>query len=79
MKIKYIVIDFIAPVLMSIASQHSDFGRYKKVTSAGFCSVDQNVDTGKFEVHCWGESISLNIKSDPEHDARVIGNLFKEF
>lgn len=54
----------------------------KKVVGAGFCSIGITVEESqndfgavfeeKLVVSCWGESVSLNIKSRGEEDAKVI-------
>lgn len=78
MKIKYIIIDELYPRLCSLAEQHSDVANGYKVTSAGFCSFEQgdgSKDGMGWLVSCWGESLSLKIKSDPEHDSHLIERL----
>ena len=41
-----------------------------KVLSAGFCSI------GQYGVNCWGESISLKVKSDP-NDFKYVQMMIK--
>lgn len=83
--IKYVIIDETYPIIFSEAHQHSSFRDISgNVTSAGFCSF-QEVDTpvgSRFcqsriiQARCYGESVSLNIKSDPEKDAIILTRLF---
>lgn len=58
-KLKYIVVDESHPVIFPETLVHADVGRRFNVTSAGFC---QRYPDGKWR--CWGESLSLGIKSD---------------
>ena len=78
MKIKYVIIDYCLPILFSEGHQHAKFANIGKATSAGFCSFyneeDGSEDAG-WHVSCWGESISLKIKSEPENDAAIIKRL----
>jgi hypothetical protein len=80
MKVKYVIFDGLYPVIFSEAHKHSDFQHVGpgKPTSAGFCSIHE-VDakpehdtccTRWLEVQCYGESISLRLKSNPENDQR---------
>jgi hypothetical protein len=79
MKIKYVIYDECYPVLISEATQHADVrGVGIKVTSAGFCSFyrgePMSEDAG-WHVSCWGESVSLGIKSNPAHDQFILERL----
>lgn len=44
--------------------EHSNFQGFEPI-SAGFCWVD----TRKMQVKCYGESVSLKLKSHPEADS----------
>lgn len=46
-------------IIFSKSIQHSDFGNLN-IKSAGFVDIIDN------KYHCWGESISLGVSSDPE-------------
>ena len=61
---KYIIINDVFPILFTEAQQHIDIGRKLNVTSAGFFRT--SILEGKIKVHCYGESISLGIKSQPD-------------
>ena len=70
---KYIVINISGvktPIVFPETSVHSDIadalGGKGRVLGAGFCTVDQD------GYHCYGESISLNIKSNYELDSRLL-------
>ena len=70
MKTKYIIIEYEAipmPVVFSELMTHADVaGKLGgKVHGAGFCYRD---DEGW---HCYGESVSLKVKSRGEVDAKV--------
>ena len=62
---KYIIIDFVFPVLFTDAIEHKKMANGRFVTSAGFVKI---VD-GKVEVY--GDSISLKLKPDVD-DADII-------
>lgn len=86
MKLKYVIIDECKPVLFSESQRHVEFKRFGNITSAGFCDfaevptprdrTDIWTDT-MFSVNVWGESISLNLKSD-SRDARLIENMLNK-
>ena len=44
----------------------------KKVVGAGFCSIKPEEVSTRLNVSCWGESVSLDIKSRGEEDEKVI-------
>ncbi len=86
MKIKYIIFDEILPVLFSEGHQHKAYRQIGIPTSAGFCAFEQIEDRDPFsltykkklyKVTCWGESISLGIKSNPEWDESIIKRLLE--
>jgi len=61
-KMKYVRIgDYNSIVIFPEIIQHSDF-RHLKPKSAGFCYISEE------KVECFGESISLGIKSDEKYD-----------
>ncbi len=88
MKQKYVIIGESKSILFGEYFQHSEFSHMGKITSAGFCSIDKiKTDFVKYpsltccemtEVYCYGESLSLNIKSNPELDQRLIQRLFND-
>lgn len=56
--------------------QHSDFKKHNEdVLSAGFCYID----TEKQECKCFGESISLKLKSLPEDSERMTRQFFSYY
>lgn len=55
-------------IVFSAAMQHSDFQHFEPV-SAGFIGFGVNKD-GENICYCYGESISLGLKSDPD-DTRI--------
>jgi len=66
---KYIIIDELFPILFTECQTHKDLAHGMRVTSAGFFCT--SIEKDKIKVHCYGESISLNIKNQPD-DARLI-------
>ena len=61
------------PVVFSENLVHADVAMalagYGRVSGAGFCIVD---DEG---YHCYGESTSLNIKSNYEVDSKILNRM----
>ena len=79
---KYVIQSGIYPFVFSGATKHSEACPHGG-TSAGFFSVNASATRKKqwseepyLEVSCWGESLSLNLKSDPEHDKIMLEMLF---
>lgn len=76
MKLKYIRTVY-GPVIFPETLTHSDVAKgLPEVKSAGFLYVDYNVIEDRFDIKPFGESISLDIKSDPEIDKKHLDNLF---
>jgi len=74
MKCKYIIVEqgnLKVPFVFSELSQHAEVARGVggKVIGAGFCFIDED----KF--HCYGESISCNVKSNGEADAKILNRI----
>ena len=67
-------------MICSEADTHQKLAAGKKVTSAGFAKIDVTPDGNDvmFNVDCWGESVSLNVKSKGVDDARILRRLFCE-
>lgn len=69
--LKYIIVDDglnEKPIIFSNLDQHNDIA-YRlswKPVSAGFVTMVNG------QAECYGESISLNIKSRPEEDSKII-------
>ena len=82
-KLKYIIADG-SPILFGEATNHSDVARGFNVTNAGFCSIDfvkgnnREIDD-KYKVTCYGESVTLDKKSDPEFDAGKIERMINYY
>ena len=55
-------------IVFSGLNNHSDFRLFNPV-SAGF--IDFYNDNGEAKVSCYGESISLGMKSDPKEDTML--------
>ena len=80
---KYVIQNEVFPFICSAGTQHSDLCRYGG-TSAGFFSIRPHPTrmqneyslTPYLEVECWGESISLKLKSNPEKDKVILERLF---
>ena len=65
-KVKYIRTKDNEIIIFGEIMQHSNFRRFNPV-SAGFISFGINKE-GNTTCSCYGESISLNIQSNPEED-----------
>lgn len=63
------VTDKNAFAIFSASQKHSDMARgmWGTPVGAGFCTF---VD-GKFEVHCFGDSVTLNLKARPEDEVII--------
>lgn len=70
-KFKYVIADNI-PILFFMGTEHKDVARGFKVTSAGFCDVWYDEMLKVWKTKCYGESISLNMKSDPVEDTMLL-------
>lgn len=76
-EMKYIIVDdgmMEKPVIFDDATDHSQmasdlFGFKKDVVSAGFVSFSKD------GLQCYGRSVSLNIKSRPEEDSKLINRM----
>ena len=77
-KLKYILDEYGNFAIFSESNSHSDMARgfHFKPVSAGFCTIAVGYKHGEFDnngeekrmvnVHCFGESISLKLKSRTE-------------
>lgn len=73
MKTKYVVIkSTICPALIVFPEYifHSIFNSMGKIISAGYVNLKTKC--------CYGESISLNLKSNPEEDNILLGILLND-
>ena len=68
--IKYVIDPNNVPLLFSKEKEHIDV--QKNVKSAGFLFIRFDHKSKKFKVNCFGESSSLQIKSNPKEDNQVI-------
>ncbi|MEO0258983.1 MAG: hypothetical protein ABIM32_06125 [candidate division WOR-3 bacterium] len=73
MVMKYVMFDFVYPVIFSICMPHNQVS-YKglKPTSAGFVKFIWDDEKQEVDVICYGESISLELKSLGCIDADII-------
>lgn len=77
-RIKYVVVELSdpmpmqMPVLLPACAGHANAAKMGRPISAGFCTL------GAGEVHAWGESVGLGIKSRPAEDAKMIAAWFSE-
>jgi hypothetical protein len=74
--LKYVINQNDIPILFSTDILHSDI--LQEAKSAGFLSVKFVGKKRKYVVKCFGESTSLNLKSDVKHDEVIIEKLFNE-
>lgn len=73
---KYVVFNNDTFALLPESASHDSVVKHKSsVLGAGFCRIESfrnPYDDIKFKVQCWGESITLNVKSRELEDANVI-------
>ena len=78
--LKYILDDYGNFAIFSDTNTHSDMARgfHFKPVSAGFCTIAKGYKTNEdgdeetiVNIHCFGESVSLNLKSR-EEDEKII-------
>jgi hypothetical protein len=58
--------------------EHSTIKADWEPISAGFCTISQDKDF-QTVISCFGESVSLKLKSNPEKDARYITKAFRDY
>jgi hypothetical protein len=84
-RLKYIIDNYKNFVIFSDGNSHKDIakGFYFKPLSAGFCTIDIGYKTEEdgwekrvINIHCFGESISLGLKSK-EEDEKIINSLIQ--
>lgn len=72
-KSKYIINDQGLPVVFSELQTHADVARalfgITPVIGAGFCFIDND------QYVCYGESISLRVKSRGDEDSKILNRL----
>lgn len=75
MELKYIIDKYGNFAMFTKANTHSEIakGFYSEPVGAGFCNIRQKADSEDVNVHCYGESVSLNLKSR-EEDENIINN-----
>ena len=69
LKTKYVITKGGEIIIFPELLQHSEFKRFEP-TSAGFISFGVN-GQGNPSCSCYGESVSLGIKSNPEKDTEL--------
>lgn len=80
MKMKYIVVDAVFPIVFHPGLQHVKVAANKPVSSAGFVHINGDPDDPcAVQVDCFGESVSLDIKSDPESDTKLIKEMIEGY
>ena len=68
---KYVVINGDDMIIFPPTMAHSQFKNIGNITSAGLIRIFS--EKGSVNgVRCFGESVSLKIKSDPKHDEKII-------
>ena len=88
-RLKYIIDEHGNFAIFSDVNLHSDMakGFHFKPVSAGFCTIDvgyyeeqeneeTTIEVHKTNVHCFGENISLKLKSR-EEDEKIINSLIQ--
>lgn len=89
-KVKYIIIvesmgGNEVPIIFSDLLAHNEVAGNKTVISAGFVEIDSNSEDrdtdgcSELLVSCYGESVTLKVKSRKDVDAKlIIDRMFKE-
>ena len=72
---KYVVINRDDMIIFPPTMSHNQFLNMGNITSAGLIRVYGGKGTAS-GVRCFGESVTLRIKSNPEHDAHIARGLF---
>jgi hypothetical protein len=69
------------PIIFPNVIQHNSMVTDNlKVVSAGECSINNSLDgSGKPKASCWGQSISLRVKSRGEEDAELINKAIENY
>lgn len=68
--LKYVITKDNEPVLFSKNILHNTIS--KNIISAGFLILFVDINTNKYRVKCFGESTTLNLKSDILKDKLII-------
>ncbi|HLO91525.1 MAG TPA: hypothetical protein VK172_10215 [Lentimicrobium sp.] len=69
-KIKYIRTKHDNIIVFPEIHNHSEFKHFEP-KSAGFLWFEINHETNEIDCKCYGESVSLHLKSIPEEDAKL--------
>lgn len=75
---KYIIFDDNTAIIFANSTSHKDIADKKSVRSAGFCTIEtyrNSFDDIRARVSCYGESISLGVKSN-ESDNKIIERMW---
>ena len=74
-ELKYVVTEDGCFAIFHPGAVHKEIANtlYGRPVGAGFCNIRQQADSGRVNIHCYGESISLNLESR-EEDEIIINN-----
>ena len=75
---KYIIFEDDSAILFSEGLDHKAMAKNSPVRSAGFCTIEtyrNSFDDIRARVSCYGESISLSVKSN-EGDNKIIERMW---
>jgi hypothetical protein len=73
-RVKYVITETQDVIVFSETLEHAQFKSFNPI-SAGFISFGVNKN-GNPSCSCYGESISLGMKSDPERDTMLANRKF---
>jgi hypothetical protein len=76
-EMKHVITKNGCPILFGKAQTHDEFLKFSPV-SAGFFTINFDEHDLRSSVECYGESVSLKIKSDP-NDCRKIELMLNEY
>lgn len=78
MELKYVVTDEDAFAIFSAVQSHREMARamWGKPVGAGFCTVTSAADSEHAHVHCYGDSLTLNLTARIE-DENIINTALR--
>lgn len=72
-ELKYVVTEHGDFAIFTKLSSHNYVARglYGRAVGAGFCTIRQKADSEDVNVHCYGESTTLDLVSRPEDEELI--------
>jgi len=78
MEMKYVILKSRNFLVFPPTMEHASVTTCPRdVVSAGFVNVAPHAqEDGRVEAHCFGESVSLGVRADPEGDSAILTRAF---